>query len=56
MVNSNTKNVWRLLWTLIHEWFSGTLVHLYLMHKILVSRNNNNNKTERNIQQCKLKI
>ncbi|CAF0923977.1 unnamed protein product [Adineta steineri] len=39
MVNSS-NNVWRLFWTLIHEWFCDTFIHLYIVHTILVFRNN----------------
>jgi hypothetical protein len=42
MVNSS-NNIWRDFWTLIHEWFYATCVHLYLIHTILVFRNNDNN-------------
>ncbi|CAF0835633.1 unnamed protein product [Rotaria sordida] len=62
MVNNNTNNVWRLLWTLIHEWFSATFIHLCIMHTILVFQNNNHshnhnhNHNGRNNRQGKLKI
>jgi hypothetical protein len=42
MVN-NSNNVWRLFWTLLHEWFCATFIHLYIIHTILVTRNNNDN-------------
>jgi hypothetical protein len=50
MVN-NTNNVWRLLWTLIHEWFQATFLHFFIVHTILIFRKNNNN--DRNNEQGK---
>lgn len=48
MVNT-TNNVWRLLWSLIYQWFYTILLHFCIVHIILIFRkeknNNNNNKT-----------
>ncbi|CAF2578240.1 unnamed protein product [Rotaria sp. Silwood2] len=51
-MTNNSNNVWRLFWTLIHEWFCATFIHLYIIHTILAFRNNNNN--QRNNERGKL--
>ncbi|UJR21474.1 hypothetical protein I4U23_024558 [Adineta vaga] len=43
MANSSS-NVWRVFWTLIHEWFCATFIHVYIIHTILNSRDNNISK------------
>jgi hypothetical protein len=52
----NTNNVWRLLWTLIHEWFYATFIHFYLIHTIVIFRNNKNKDHDRTNEQSKCKI
>jgi cbb3-type cytochrome oxidase subunit 3 len=47
-MDNNTNNVWRLLWTLLHEWFYATFFHLYIIHTIFIFRKDkksNNNRT-----------
>jgi hypothetical protein len=46
MVN-NSNNAWRLFWTVIHEWFCETFIRLYIIHTILVFRENNRSKSKR---------
>ncbi|CAF3774387.1 unnamed protein product [Rotaria sordida] len=46
---NNSNNVWRLFWTLIHEWFCATFIHLYMIHTILAFRNNNQRNNEQAI-------
>ncbi|CAF1311226.1 unnamed protein product [Adineta ricciae] len=38
MANSSS-NVWRVFWTLIHEWFCAAFIHLYIIHTLLDGRN-----------------
>lgn len=35
---NNSDNIWRLFWTLIHEWFCATFIHLYIIHTIILFR------------------
>jgi len=50
MVN-NTNNVWRLLWTLLHQWFYATLFHFYIICSMFIFREDNQTN-----EQGKLKI
>ncbi|CAF3382955.1 unnamed protein product [Rotaria sp. Silwood1] len=50
---NNSNNVWRLFWTLIHEWFCATFIHLYIIHTILAFCNNNQRNNERAIDDIK---
>lgn len=49
MVN-NTNNVWRLFWTLIHQWFSATFLHFYIVHIILIFRKEKKDNDKTNEQ------
>ena len=52
MVN-NTNNVWRLLWSFIHEWFYTAFIQFYIIHIILIFRNNKKNDNDKPTEQSK---
>ena len=46
-MGNNTNNVWRLLWTLIHQWFYATVIRFYMIHLIFIFRNNKNKDNDK---------
>jgi hypothetical protein len=55
-MTNNMNDVLRLLWTLVHEWFYATFVHLYVIHTLLVLSYSNGMVNEECKSNCSVNI